>query len=374
MVERIPRRIGASKITDTTLEHGSLSDNVIYISSSAPTAGDDTYAVGTIWVDYTNGATYTCTATGSENASLSYYALSALTTGQYNVAAGRGALQTGTTFLGNVGLGDYALQSCTANYNTAVGYRTLYYNTSGADNSAVGRLAGFNVTTGYDNTIMGAVAMQNATTGHSNAAFGYNALNDLTTSIQCTAVGANALASVTTGSYNTALGYGAGSSQTTGVDNVYIGRQCGENVGTNGEVMIYYGTNTARFQGSGTSWSITSDGRDKTDYQDLGLGIEFLKKIKPRQFKWDWREGSKEGNGTIRAGFIAQEVLEACDSEGLSRTPEDSITSNKVYPGVVDITNPDKYQVAAGDFVPMLVKAVQELSAEVEQLKSQINN
>ena len=45
MVERIPRRIGASKITDTTLEHGSLSDNVIYISSSAPTAGDDTYAV-----------------------------------------------------------------------------------------------------------------------------------------------------------------------------------------------------------------------------------------------------------------------------------------------------------------------------------------
>ena len=69
MVERIPRRIGASKITDTTLEHGSLSDNVIYISSSAPTAGDDTYAVGTIWVDYTNGATYTCTATGSENAS-----------------------------------------------------------------------------------------------------------------------------------------------------------------------------------------------------------------------------------------------------------------------------------------------------------------
>ena len=69
MVERIPRRIGASKITDTTLEHGSLSDDIIYISSSAPTAGDDTYAVGTIWVDYTNGATYTCTATGSENAS-----------------------------------------------------------------------------------------------------------------------------------------------------------------------------------------------------------------------------------------------------------------------------------------------------------------
>ena len=145
--------------------------------------------------------------------------------------------------------------------------------------------------------------------------------------------------------------------------------------------MIYNGTNTARFQGSDTSWSITSDGRDKTDYQDLGLGIEFLKKIKPRQFKWDWREGSKEGNGTIRAGFIAQEVLEACDAEGLPRTAAESITQNKVYPGVVDITDPDKYQVAANDFIPMLVKAVQELSAqndalaaEVASLKYQINN
>ena len=69
MVERIPRKIGASKIADTTLEHGSLSDSVIVTSASAPTAGDDTHAIGTIWVDYTNGATYTCTATGSENAS-----------------------------------------------------------------------------------------------------------------------------------------------------------------------------------------------------------------------------------------------------------------------------------------------------------------
>ena len=210
--------------------------------------------------------------------------------------------------------------------------------------------------------------MQNATTGHSNAAFGYNALNDLTTAIQCTAMGASALQGITTGSYNTALGMDAGGSQTTGVDNVYIGRQCGENVGTNGEVMIFNGTNTARFQGSDTSWSITSDGRDKTDYQDLGLGIEFLKKIKPRQFKWDWREGSKEGNGTIRAGFIAQEVLEACDAEGLPRTAAESITENKVYPGVVDITDPDKYQVAANDFIPMLVKAVQELSAKNDEL------
>ena len=36
--------------------------------------------------------------------------------------------------------------------------------------------------------------------------------------------------------------------------------------------------------------------------------------------------------------------------------------------------NPDKLEASVGHLLPVLVKAVQELSAEVEQLKSQINN
>ena len=276
----------------------------------------------------------------------------------------------------------------TASSNTAVGYAALGDLTTASECTAVGDRAGQNVTTGVKGTFIGYNAGGNITDASHNIAIGRHALVtnasgayntavgtdslNTATGTQNTAVGADAGAALSTGNYNTFLGMSAGSSQTTGHDNVYIGRSCPENDGTNGEVMIYNGTNTARFQGSGTSWSITSDGRDKTDYQDLGLGIEFLKKIKPRQFKWDWRDGSKEGNGTIRAGFIAQEVLEACDSEGLPRTAADSIASNKVYPGVVDITNPDKYQVAAGDFVPMLVKAVQELSAQNEALVARI--
>ena len=259
----------------------------------------------------------------------------------------------------------------TASECTAVGDRAGQNVTTGVKGTFIGYNAGGNVTDGTHNIAIGRHALVTNTTSDYNTAVGTDSLNTAT-GTQNTAVGADAGAALSTGNYNTFLGMSAGSSQTTGHDNVYIGRSCPENNGTNGEVMIYNGTNTARFQGSGTSWSITSDGRDKTDYQDLGLGIEFLKKIKPRQFKWDWRDGSKEGNGTIRAGFIAQEVLEACDSEGLPRTAADSIASNKVYPGVVDITNPDKYQVAAGDFVPMLVNAVKELSAQNEALVARI--
>ncbi len=333
---------------------------------------------GTIAIGYK--ALTSLVDSGTSNVAIGYNALEDLTTGDDNLALGYNAGRNITTGSRNTCLGPEANQALTTgSSNTAIGYIAGYVNT-GDFNTFVGAYAGDANTSGDQNTAIGCQALGAITTADACTAVGHSAL-ETCTGQQNTAVGQDAGGGLTTGNYNTFLGCSAGDGQTTGGDNVYIGNNCGENDGTNGEVMIYNGTNTARFQGSGTSWSITSDGRDKTDYKDLELGVEFLKKIKPRQFKWDWRDGKKEGNGTIRSGFIAQEVLEACDAEGLSRTPEDSITSNKVYPGVVDITNPDKYQVAAGDFVPMLVKAVQELSAkndelaaEVASLKSQINN
>ena len=36
--------------------------------------------------------------------------------------------------------------------------------------------------------------------------------------------------------------------------------------------------------------------------------------------------------------------------------------------------NPDKLEASAGHLLPVMVQAIKELSAEVEQLKSQINN
>ena len=40
------------------------------------------------------------------------------------------------------------------------------------------------------------------------------------------------------------------------------------------------------------------------------------------------------------------------------------------YTGIVDTNNPDQYTVAQANIIPMLVKAVQELSAEVKMLKN----
>ena len=184
------------------------------------------------------------------------------------------------------------------------------------------------------------------------------------TSSSNTALGKSAGGAVTTGGDNTILGYQAGASMTTCANTVCIGSNADPGNNSN-KVMIYNGTVNANFSGSASSWTFTSDGRDKTDIVDLDLGLDFIKKIQPRKFKWDFRDekrASSWGNGLTKAGFIAQE-LQAVLSE-----------ANATYTGIVDETDPDNLTVGQTDFIPMLINAVKELSAEVEQLKSQINN
>ena len=128
--------------------------------------------------------------------------------------------------------------------------------------------------------------------------------------------------------------------------------------------MIFNGTKTARFQGSDTSWSFSSDGRDKSDYHDLTLGLNLVNKLRPRKFTWTPRDTEKNNiNGDVRAGFIAQEVLSAVEEVDTER-----ITT------IVDTTDPESFLVSESAMVPMLVKAIQELSAKVEELESKLNN
>ena len=61
-------------------------------------------------------------------------------------------------------------------------------------------------------------------------------------------------------------------------------------------------------------------------------------------------------DGTVRAGFIAQELQEAQkDSEYLDLVLED---------------NPEKLEAKQGKLIPVLVKAIQELSAKVAALEA----
>ena len=156
---------------------------------------------------------------------------------------------TGGYPTGNTAAGDDALFSLTTggNFNTAIGRRALYSNTTGEQNTANGAFAldsnttaPFNAatgvfalrsnTTGWQNTANGAGALRSNTTADNNTATGAAALQNNTTGIWNTADGSFALSSNTSGNYNIALGINAGSSLTTGNFNIDIG-----NAGVAGE-------------------------------------------------------------------------------------------------------------------------------------------
>jgi hypothetical protein len=196
------------------------------------------------------------------------------------------------------------------------------------------------VTSGLRNTAIGVRCMQGAVTGNNNTALGYLAMGTVTSGAQNVGVGNDAGNDITTGSYNNCLGYNA---QPPAVDSV--------NTTTLGNGGV------ANLRCNDTSISSLSDERDKTNIVNIPLGLDFLNTVRPVAFDWDRRDGTFEGKKDF--GFIAQElktVADATDYAGHMRLVHDE--------------NPDKLEADPMKMFPILVKAIQELSAEIEILKA----
>jgi hypothetical protein len=86
------------------------------------------------------------------------------------------------------------------------------------------------------------------------------------------------------------------------------------------------------------------------------VGLDFVNELKPVQFEWNMRDGGKVGQ--LDAGFIAQDLVAAEDATGLAD-----------YLQLTMRENPEKLEATQGRLIPILVKAIQELSAEVKALK-----
>ncbi len=102
--------------------------------------------------------------------------------------------------------------------------------------------------------------------------------------------------------------------------------------------------------GSSTVYNTSSDYRLKENIETMQNGLERLNKLNP--VKFTWKETGEEAEG-----FIAHEV--------------DEIFSDCVY-GEKD--GDEMQGVDYGRITPLLVKAVQELTAEVEELKTKLES
>ena len=217
------------------------------------------------------------------------------------------------------------------------------------------------MSTGVGNTIVGGIAGTAIADGEYNVLMGYDAGAALVSG-SSNIIMWQAAAGALTADNNIYIGRRAAASATTGDANICIGDTSDVSAATvSNEVNLYNGSVTARFQGAAAAWSFVSDARDKKEIKDLELGVDFVNKLKPRKFKWDLRNSDVDKDKEA-SGFVAQEVQEILDQ------------TNTNYTGIVDTNNPDQYTVAQSNLVPILVKAVQELSAEVKQLKQQLKS
>ena len=300
-----------------------------------------------------------------------------ITSGANSVAIGSDALFTATSPSNIVALGVNALRlNTTGENNTAVGSQALTANTTATGNVAVGHAAAFVNTTGSDLTCIGKSA------GLAN-----------TTASQSTFIGKNSGVAVTTGNQNTFLGYNAGYNLTTGFGNTVVGSNSHLNTnGDNYNIVMGYNCNAQRSSNSFTfgsstgsdrvynhfnsnaTWTRVSDERYKEEITDnTDCGLAFINDLRPVTFKWkpkstiDSSLPDYDSEKTERSydkkmyGLIAQEVKEAIDQHNITD-----------FGGWDEEESSGIQAISQGMFVHPLIKAVQELSTKVDELKSEL--
>ena len=71
MPKYIPRQIEGKDVADNAVDHTAVAESFIHLATAAPTVANDEgtgYAVGNLWIDYSNGETYTCVDSTDEAA------------------------------------------------------------------------------------------------------------------------------------------------------------------------------------------------------------------------------------------------------------------------------------------------------------------
>ncbi len=281
--------------------------------------------------------------TANGNTAYGYQALTSNTTGAYNTATGWSALRNNTGNY-NIAIGASALYSNTTGINNiAVGVNALSANTTGASNSAIGLESLKTNTYGNGNTALGYFALKYNNSPGSNTAVGYGALYFSDTGWGNVAVGSEALKNNYTGLYNTAIGYQSGNAlNNAGSNNIIIGALTQVPLAANSN-QVQIGNGSILYAGITVPWTVTSDRRWKKQIRPLPYGLNMIEKLTPV----DYTRKNNEAQ-TREIGFIAQdlkEVLQALnyDDQGLLTTDDQGYMS-----------------VRYNDFIPVLVKAVQE--------------
>ena len=289
-----------------------------------------------------------------------------------HIAIGHSAMyhyKTGTNnrefAYGNVAIGGLALsEGIMGGSNVAIGEKALRYLNMNLNETSSSPGVG-NVAIGHEAAAGGYVGSLDADTfdGSYNTCIGFNAAGNIKGGATAnTIIGQQAATFLSTGGSNTCLGSSAGKGTYyigTGSNNLCLGTASDPSANNVSNEITLGNSSIASLRCNVQTISSLSDARDKTDIVDIPTGLYFLNNLRPVKFKWQTRDGNGK-DGSISAGFLAQD---------LQKTQKESSAE---FLNLVMDNNPDRLEAREGQLIPVLVKAIQELSAKNDALEARI--
>ena len=249
----------------------------------------------------------------------------------------------------------------------------------GDDNIVIGTNGGISLGSGATNNILiGTNAGADIITGDHNVIIGSSDIDDSSGSgaeSQGIAIGDAHIV----GNYSISLGYNNACGQDYAIG---IGYNLNASDGTadvaGGELHVGYGGTGGikiGYISNDTSWAAISDIRAKKNIRREGIGLDFINDLHPSKFEWrapndhpkEFCTYDKDINTprdeSKRYGLISQEVKEALENHN-------ALDYTTLWSGE---QSDGSQWLAPGELVIPLTKAVQELSAKIDTMQTEIN-
>ena len=133
--------------------------------------------------------------------------------------------------------------------------------------------------------------------------------------------------------------------------------------GGTGKLLRFYGGGSEVGYISTNTYSLPSDRNFKKDIEDLTLGLDFVKDLKPKQY----RQKIEDSDVPLQTGLIAQDVEESLTAAGVSKNKYMMLqhTPN-------DDENASQYGIDYGKIIPVLINAIQEQQTQIEVLQTEV--
>ncbi len=121
--------------------------------------------------------------------------------------------------------------------------------------------------------------------------------------------------------------------------------------------QVRIGNTAVTYAGVQVAWTITSDRKWKSNIYNTNLGLNFISKLNPVYYTRNNDENKK-----TEYGFIAQEVEEVLKESDVNNS------------GIITKDDNGNYEMRYNDLLAPMVKAIQELKAENDKLKSEVES